>query len=113
MLTYPKYAPLSSPRLSQKSSNHIQFHSFYYYNEIVYLFRMSLSPLTPLTPLPPLSSLLMRMRLFVDLLQLCYAVVGVALCSAERGVAHQLLYIAHIGLLVEQMGGEGVSQHVR
>ena len=55
----------------------------------------------------------MRMRLFVDLLQLCYAVVGVALCSAERGVAHQLLYIAHIGLLVEQVRGEGVSQHVR
>lgn len=45
MLTYPKYAVLLSPCLLQKLSNHLQFHSFYYYNEIVYLFRMSLSPL--------------------------------------------------------------------
>ena len=51
----------------------------------------------------------MRVSPFVDLLQLRYAVVGVALRGAERGVSHKLLYIAHIGPLVEQVRGEGVS----
>lgn len=55
----------------------------------------------------------MRVRLPVDLLQLRYAIVGVALRGAERRVAHQLLNITHIGPLVEQMRSKGVAQDVR
>ena len=52
----------------------------------------------------------MWVRLLIHLLQLCDAIVRIALCCAERGVSHQLLYVAHIGLLVEQMCGECVAK---
>ena len=54
----------------------------------------------------------MRMRPPIHLLQLRNAIVSVTLCCFERGVPHQLLYITHIGIFVQQMGSEGVAQYV-
>ncbi len=33
--------------------------------------------------------------------------------ACRGGVTQQLLYLAHVGSVVEQMGGEGVPQHMR
>ena len=52
------------------------------------------------------------MGLVVDLPQPCDAVVGVDLSGLQRGVAEELLDFTHVRSAVEQMGGEGVPQHV-
>ena len=53
------------------------------------------------------------MGLGVDPLQPGYAVVGVVLRRLERRVPHKLLYVAHVGIAVEQLRCEGVTQYVR
>ena len=40
------------------------------------------------------------------------AVVRVDLRRLQRGVSQQLLYLAYVGSVVEQMGGIGVPQYV-
>lgn len=49
-----------------------------------------------------------RVRRGIYALQLRDVVVGVDLCCLEGGVAHQLLYFAQVGAVVEQVCGEGV-----
>ena len=53
-----------------------------------------------------------RVRRGIYALQLRDVVVGVDLCCLEGGVAHQLLYFAQVGAVVEQVCGESVPQHV-
>ena len=61
--------------------------------------------------------LLLRERLArvsreVDPLQLRYVVVGVDLRSTQRRVTQQLLNLAQVGTLIQEVRCEGVAQHV-
>ena len=54
----------------------------------------------------------MWVRPLIYLLQLRYAVVGIALRCFERGVSHKFLYITHICIVIQQVCGEGVAKYV-
>lgn len=53
------------------------------------------------------------MRVFVGFLEFLDGVVRVDLRGGEGGVTQKLLYGIEVGTVVEQVGGEGVTQHVR
>ena len=48
----------------------------------------------------------------IHLFEFGYTIVGITLGCSQRGVTHQLLDIAHISLLIHQVGCEGVAQYV-
>ena len=52
------------------------------------------------------------MRFGIDLTQLRNRVVGIDLRRLQRGVAHQLLDLAHVSPSVHEVGGKGVAQHM-
>ena len=53
------------------------------------------------------------MRLVVYLLERLNIGVGIHLRRAKRAMSEEFLYLAQVGTIIQQMGGEGVAKHVR